>query len=132
MGDFFAMSANKLSILTDLSDARIWYVAAPVKGATDLPAQLYHDHDDAIAMACRCLALCPARPPWSDPKRAGYHRLSLLKVERRAGRFRKEHSARPRSNSTTRPAKHTFSKGPPHMATVTVDSDLEAGKIPAQ
>ena len=65
------MSANELGILTDLSDARIWYVAAPVKGATDLPAQLYHDHADAIAHGVAALLYAQPDRPWSDPKGAG-------------------------------------------------------------
>lgn len=106
--DYFAMSANELSILTDLSDARIWYVAAPVKGATDLPAQLYHDHADAIAHGVAALLYAQPDRPWSDPKRAGYHRAEFVEGWRRAGRFRKEHSAPTQVEFHNPPRKHSF------------------------
>ena len=60
------MSANKLEHPDRSSDARIRHVAAPVKGATDLPAQLYHDHDDAIAHGVAALLYAQPDRPWSD------------------------------------------------------------------
>ncbi|MNS42991.1 hypothetical protein D3C72_753850 [compost metagenome] len=106
--DFFAMSANELSILTDLGNVRIWYVAAPVKGATDLPAQLYHDHADAIAHGVAALLYAQPDRPWSDSKRAGFHRAEFVEGWRRAGRFRKQHSAPTQVEFHNPPRKHSF------------------------
>ena len=54
---------NELSILTDpaMRGSGMW--PPPVKGATDLPAQLYHDHADAIAHG---VAAC-SMPSQTDP-----------------------------------------------------------------
>ncbi len=106
--DYFAISANELSILTDLSDVRIWYVAAPVKGAKALPAQLYNDHSEAIAHGVAALLYAQPDRPWSDPKRAGYHRAEFVEGWRRAGRFRKQHSAPTQVEFHNPPRKHSF------------------------
>ncbi|BBU05032.1 MULTISPECIES: hypothetical protein [Aeromonas] len=106
--DYFAMSANELSILTDLSDVRIWYVAAPVKGAKELPAQLYTDHAEAIAHGVAALLYAQPDRPWSDPKRANFHRAEFVEGWRRAGRFRKQHSAPTQVEFYNPPRKHSF------------------------
>lgn len=106
--DYFAISANELSILTDLSSVRIWYVAAPVKGAKELPAQLYNDHSEAIAHGVASLLYAQPDRPWSDPKRANYHRAEFVEGWRRAGRFRKQHSAPTQVEFYNPPRKHSF------------------------
>jgi hypothetical protein len=106
--DYFAMSANELSILTDLSNVRIWYVAAPVKGAKELPAQLYNDHAEAIAHGVAALLYAQPDRPWSDPKRASFHRAEFVEGWRRAGRFRKQHSAPTQVEFYNPPRKHSF------------------------
>ncbi|ENC9557680.1 hypothetical protein H9X88_11990 [Aeromonas hydrophila] len=106
--DYFALSANELSILTDLDDVRIWYVAAPVKGAKELPAQLYIDHSEAIAHGVAALLYAQPDRPWSDPKRANYHRAEFVEGWRRAGRFRKQHSAPTQVEFYNPPRKHSF------------------------
>lgn len=106
--DYFAISANELSILTDLSNVRIWYVATPVKGAKELPAQLYHEHAEAIAHGVAALLYAQPDRPWSDPKRASYHRSEFVEGWRRAGRFRKQHSAPTQVEFYNPPRKHCF------------------------
>ncbi|MFM5717870.1 hypothetical protein [Aeromonas caviae] len=106
--DYFAISANELSILTDLSNVRIWYVATPVKGAKELPAQLYHEHAEAIAHGVASLLYAQPDRPWSDPKRASYHRSEFVEGWRRAGRFRKQHSAPTQVEFYNPPRKHCF------------------------
>ncbi len=106
--DYFAMSANELSILTDLDNVRVWYVAAPLKGSISLPAQLYTDHAEAIAHGVAALLYAQPDRPWSDPKRAGYHRAEFVEGWRRAGRFRKQHSAPTQVEFYNPPRKHSF------------------------
>lgn len=106
--DYFAMSANELSILTDLGNVRIWYVAAPEKGAKELPAQLYTDHAEAIAHGVAALLYAQPDRPWSDPKRANFHRAEFVEGWRRAGRFRKQHSATTQVEYYNPPRKHSF------------------------
>lgn len=106
--DYFAMSANELSILTDLGNVRIWYVAAPEKGAKELPAQLYTDHAEAIAHGVAALLYAQPDRPWSDPKRANFHRAEFVEGWRRAGRFRKQHSAPTQVEYYNPPRKHSF------------------------
>lgn len=106
--DYFAMSANELSILTDLGSVRIWYVAAPVKGAKELPAQLYTDHAESIAHGVAALLYAQPDRPWSDPKRANFHRAEFVEGWRRAGRFRKQHSAPTQVEFHNPPRKHSF------------------------
>lgn len=106
--DYFAMSANELSILTDLGNVRIWYVAAPEKGAKELPAQLYTDHAEAIAHGVAALLYAQPDRPWSDPKRANFHRTEFVEGWRRAGRFRKQHSAPTQVEFYNPPRKHSF------------------------
>ena len=106
--DYFAMSANELSILTDLGNVRIWYVAAPEKGAKELPAQLYTDHAEAIAHGVAALLYAQPDRPWSDPKRANFHRAEFVGGWRRAGRFRKQHSAPTQVEYYNPPRKHSF------------------------
>ena len=106
--DYFAMSANELSILTDLCSVRIWYVAAPVKRAKELPAQLYTHHAEAIARGVAGLLFAQPGRPWSDPKRANFHRAVLVEGWRRAGRFRKQHSAPTQVEYYNPPRKHSF------------------------
>ncbi|MGS3139373.1 hypothetical protein ACB316_14275 [Aeromonas sanarellii] len=106
--DYFAMSANELSILTDLRNVRIWYVAAPVKGAKELPVQLYTDHAEAVAHGVAALLYAQPDRPWSDPKRANFHRAEFVEGWRRAGRFRKQHSAPTQVEFYNPPRKHSF------------------------
>lgn len=93
--------------LNDLYRAAI-ALPQQVKNATELPAQLYHDHADAIAHGVAGLLYAQPDRPWSDPKRAGYHRTEFVEGWRRAGRFRKEHSAPTQVEFHNPPRKHSF------------------------
>jgi len=106
--DYFAISANQLSILTDLPATRLWYVACPAKGALTLPEVLYQEYAEAIAHGVATLLYAQPDRPWTDPQRAGYHRAEFVEGWRRAGRFRKEHSAPTQTEYHNPPRQHTF------------------------
>ncbi|MGE6098562.1 hypothetical protein ACLH0B_04860 [Aeromonas salmonicida] len=106
--DYFAISTNEISVLTDLDNVRVWFAAAPLKGSKTLPAQLYTDHAEAIAHGVAALLYAQPDRPWSDPKRAGYHRAEFVEGWRRAGRFRKQHSAPTQVEFHNPPRKHSF------------------------
>lgn len=106
--DYFAISTNEISVLTDLDNVRVWFAAAPRKGSQTLPAQLYTDHAESIAHGVAALLYAQPDRPWSDPKRAGYHRAEFVEGWRRAGRFRKQHSAPTQVEFHNPPRKHSF------------------------
>ena len=98
-------------------------MAAPVKAPPTSPAQLYHDHAMPLPMASLPRHAQPDRPGLT-PKRAGYHRAEFVEGWRRAGRFRKEHSAPTQVEFHNPPANTFFLKDSTH-GTVTVDSILK-------
>ena len=65
-------------------------------------------HAEAIAHGVAALLYAQPDRPWSDPKRANFHRAEFVEGWRRAGRFRKQHSAPTQVEFHNPPRKHSF------------------------
>ena len=106
--DYFAISPNQVSVLTDLPDVRLWYVASPALAATQLPAQLLADHADTICHGAAAILYAQPDRPWADPGRAKFHQAAFVEGYRDAGRFRRNHAAPTQTDFSNPVRSHSF------------------------